>query len=132
MKRDVAETVGQLLYFFEEQQIQNFSDVAKNVGKRFPLKRQPDFIEVSMRPSNVGTQTLTMSYVIPYLQGIALELKMNATLRYSQIILKADELLTGYSIFAFDPWKNIVQNKVLETILFEEIREELLRLRELH
>jgi len=65
-------------------------------------------------PSNFGTMAYTISYTKPG-AGILIELKINNTLDYSQVIIKLQRLIEGYSPFSRDPFENIIQNKVLKS-----------------
>ena len=59
-----------------------------------------------------------MAYTISYTRlgvGIPIELKINNTLDYSQVIIKANRLIEGYSQFSVDLFENIVQNKILKS-----------------
>jgi len=44
---------------------------------------------------------------------LPIEIKINRQLNYTQVIIKAAEVVRGYSPFGGDPYNNIYQNKVL-------------------
>src|SRR3989344_1816942 len=86
----------------EEQEVKSTKDLEKLVGKQFKVKRQiKDFVSFDNRPSNFSTMAYTISYTRPGV-GIPIELKINNTLDYSQVIIKANRLIEGYSQFSVD------------------------------
>jgi len=101
------------------------------LGKELKIEHQEqDFVAFDNRTSNLGTMAYTLSYIRQG-AGIPIELKINSVLNYSQVILKSQKSLVGYSAFSVDPFENIIQNKVLKSSDISLSRNELLALSEL-
>ena len=69
-----------------------------------------EFIDVSMRDSNLDTQALAIGYIIPGI-GMPIEVRINRELGYCRIIIKADFNLPAFIPFGMDNFGNIVQGK---------------------
>lgn len=112
-KKSVATYAERLLEVLEEQKISSLESAINAIGKEFEVREiLPDRVIIHMRPSNMGTLELKISYVCPNFEGIPLELVINPSLKYRQLIVKCAESFQGYSAFAFDPYNNIVQFKI--------------------
>ena len=119
------------LKILEKQEVKSASDLEKLLGKQLKVEHQAqDFVAFDNRPSNLGTMAYTLSYIRQGV-GIPIELKINSVLNYSQVILKSQKSLVGYSAFSVDPFENIIQNKVLKSSDISLSRNELLALSEL-
>lgn len=90
------------------------------------LKGQ-DFISFSLRPSGIGSLAYTISYTRPGI-GIPIEFKINPIFGYSHFIVKTQEEISGYTVFAKDPFGNLVQSKLLTFTDPKYILEEIERL----
>ena len=123
--RQIAEN---LLHFINKEQITRLEDLEAKLGKRYEIdkrrKGRKEFVEVSLRPSNLGTKAYTLSYIVEG-SGIIIETRLNNILGYSQIIIKLGEVAPSYAPFSVDPYKNIAQNKVLESTNLEKVLKEL-------
>ncbi len=81
-------------------------------------------IFVELRLSQKNTSAYTISYIVPGL-GIPLEVKVNRTLMWSMLIIKADLAPAGYQTFSSDSFGNPMHYKQLDSIDISEISREL-------
>lgn len=85
---------------------------------------QGSFIHLHKRASNSGTLANKVSYIGKGKTGIALEVVINPSLNYIQLIIKSSDLFDGYEIFA-KQGANLVQFKKIEFTCFDVIYREL-------
>lgn len=118
MEIQIPETIQiakDFLKVLEREGIKSTEDLVRKVGQIYNIeKSNPDFIEITNRPSNMNTTTQTISYTRPG-TGIPLEVKVNIPLAYSQIMLKTKGNIPGYSPFHIDNSGNIRQSKVISS-----------------
>ncbi len=127
----LKENARELITVFEDRAISSLADLERLAGTRIRCLGDVKFVDVDLSPSQRGTRALTVSYTIPKLEGVPIQLRFNKQLDYTAIIVKARELVRGYDVFARDPYGNIVQYRKLETVDFAETRKELERVRDL-
>lgn len=121
-----------LLSLLDREGIISTEDLVKKPLATFFLNTDiRDYVEFFIRPSNLGTTAHTVSY-IRMGRGIPIELRVNKELGYSQIIVKAHELVEGYTIFSLDVYGNFAQNKLIPSIDFSLVIWELEKLSRLH
>jgi len=127
-KSDIKCIVEEVIKFLE--QYKAISDLEKMLGRKFSVNRFPEhYIQIHRRPSNAGT----VAYKITYYAnpgGIPLELVMNPTLGYSQIIVKFQGKLSGFDCFYFDEFGNKTQSKLLLKANLDLCKKELHGLKE--
>ncbi len=112
---DIRIFASRFLKVLEEQGVKSTQDLEKLIGKEVEIEQQaPDFLSFEKRPSNLSTMAYTISYIKPE-SGIPIEIKINSELDYSQVIIKTQELIEGYTPFSVDPFENIIQNKLLRS-----------------
>lgn len=114
-----------LLSYAEEQGIRTSDDVVRATPSF--VRRGADALEFSLRPSEGGSRAYTLSYISPG-KGIPLEVRMNRTLGYSQVIMKADQVVEGYTPFSSDGRGAIHQARVFDSSEWNVVRDELERL----
>ncbi len=124
---DLEQIAKNFLSSLDREKINSNVSLKNRMGETIQLDKYNDFITFELRPSNFGTQAYTISYT-RLNTGIPIELKVNESLDYSQIILKVHKTLEGYFVFAIDPFGSIVQNKVIYTSDFTSVKKELERL----
>ena len=95
----------------DKEKILSLNDLKNNNDKRIEID-EGEFIEISLRPSNHGTQANTLSYIIKGV-GIPIEVRINQKLEYEKFIVKSRELMKGYVEFAKDSFGNLVQDKAI-------------------
>ena len=128
---DIRIFASGFLKVLEEQEVKSAADLEKLLGKQLKVEHQEqDFVAFDNRPSNLSTMAYTLSY-IQQEAGIPIELKINGVLNYSQVIIKSQKPLAGYSPFSVDSFENIIQNKVLKSSDISLSRNELIALSEL-
>lgn len=88
------------------------TNLEEELGSKYKIPHTNEFISVEETPSNAGTYGYAISYNLPGV-GIPLELKLNPILGYTNIILKADEIIEQYKPAAEDRFGNIIQMKKL-------------------
>lgn len=124
-KTELRKIAGNFLGLLERENLRTTNDLEARLGERFLINEEAqDFVSITLRPSNLSTQAYIISYIRSQ-SGIPVELKVNPILDYTQVILKAQDSLEGYSQFGFDAFGNIQQNKVLTSSNFSLAREEL-------
>ena len=124
-KEELGRTSKGLIDFLDENNLNSVRDIEKLLGRRFVVNKKLDYVNIELRPSNFGTSAHTISYIVPYLQGIPLEIKINQVLSYSQLIIKAYEEIDGYMPFSTDIFDNIIQARRIEGADMNSIRSEL-------
>jgi len=124
---EIKEIANRILSFLEKEEINSVESLEKRLGSVFDVEGQRKHrIELESRPSNLKTQAYTLSYVIPG-KGIPIEIRMNPTLRYSNMIVKSINKLKEYTGVLQDPFGNIIQEKAIK-FDFEDVKTELERL----
>lgn len=124
-KLHLKKYIENFLEVLNRENILSIFDIEKKLNERFEVQEDSThFVSIGLIPSNLGTGAYTISYNVT-LVGIPVEIKLNQELRYSMIIVKSSEEIYGYSIFAQDPNKNLVQNKVMDTTDLTKIKKEL-------
>jgi len=122
---DLEEFAKKFLEILDREQFTSTESLRDKVGIIYTYSvNTPDFVSVTLRPSNHETLAHTVSYIRPGI-GIPIELKINTYLRYSQVILKAEKEIKGYSSFSTDSFGNILQYKILNSSELGKSREEL-------
>lgn len=127
----LSKAAGGMLNFLKGQKIESVKDLNNLIEKEFPInKENNEMIMTALRPSELGTKAYTISYIAKgdeknYNKGVVLDLKINTEMGYSMIILKNQSQLAGYSLFALDPFGNIIQTKRITTIDISKIKSEL-------
>ena len=117
------------LEFLNKEEISSIQDLENRLNRKYLIHQKPkDMLSFKLRPSNLGTKTHTISYTRDE-TGIPLEIKINNSLKYSIIILKAQNIIEGYNIFNIDTLGNLVQNKIIPSVDFSESKLELERLK---
>ncbi len=116
-----------LLDVLGQEGIETVADLDACVGRAFAQRDGQDHIKFEVRPSNGGTCAYVVSYIAPG-SGIPLEVRLNAALGYTTIILKGDFLLPSYKPFISDPFGNLIQDQTLMTTDFSCVKAELARL----
>ena len=113
------------LMLLTEEGLDSYASLETKLNEKIAIMEgHQDFVIASLRPSNLRTSAFTISYVGPG-TGVPIEFKQNLVLDYSQVILKCEELLPGYELFATDFFNNQVQNKMIHTSDFDRIKPEL-------
>lgn len=129
--RDLKKFAAEFLRILEDQKIESTKDLEGLIGQQFRIENQiQDFISFENRPSNLNTMAYTISYTKPG-TGIPIELKINSSLNYSQIIIKAQEVIYSYLPFMIDTFENFIQNKVLDSSDILILKKEVVRLTQL-
>lgn len=115
-----------LLDFLDKESIKDISDLEELIDKEFQINVETkEFIEIALRPSNLGTLAHTISYIWPG-AGIPIEARINLDLDYSQIIVKLDKIeLPGYNKCATDPFGNTIHYKIIHQASLDAIKSEL-------
>jgi hypothetical protein len=83
-----------------------------------------DRVFIEMRPSEIGTQSITVSYVIPGI-GIPIEFKYNCVFEYAKIFLKLEKVLPLYEAFSYDQFGNVIQSRLFTGIEYSEVKNEI-------
>ena len=123
-----AELVGT---FLTEMNVHCIADLESLMGKEYhPSNTIGAKLQLLYGDSNNNTLAHTVSCCLDT-KGIALELKLNLPLDYTQLIVKNEVVLEGYAPFYFDIHRNIVQIKRFEGAELSIAREELARLRKI-
>ena len=93
-----------------------------------PSKKR-EIIEISEKPSDQGTSVVDISYFFEGREGIPLNIKINPHLDYFKIVVKFNGSLEEYtSIIENDTYGNRMQEMILPTTDFQEVRRELKKL----
>lgn len=101
-----------LLETLQEDGISSLELAFGAVGRQIKFREAlPDHTHIFTSHSNAGTTALKISYICPDFEGVPLELVVNPTLNYRQVILKCIEPVSGYSTFGLDRYKNLQQYK---------------------
>lgn len=128
-KKDIGEIAREMLGFFDEHRITHPLDFQGMIGHDYFLDAER-FIEIRLRPSNLGTKSISCSYYDKS-SGNPLNVRLNVPLGYYQIILKSVDLIEGYSQFPElamadkDDFGNIPQYRKNESIEISDIKTDL-------
>jgi len=126
--QELRDLAGIVLRTLDEQKILSLKDLRANLGKKFSIKEFPeDRIEILERPSNYETKSLVLSYIREGI-GIIINTISNERLRYSDIIVKGQFGIKGYSPFDIDIFGNLVMDKKISSEDFSVVRRELQKL----
>lgn len=127
---DLATIAKSFLRLLEQENVTTCQDLERRLGSRHEIKGTRDFISFTRRPSDLNTSTYTISYVREG-TGVPIELKINADLDYTNIILKFTGRLQNYAPFALDIFDNLIQNRILRSSEMPLLKQELHQLSEL-
>ena len=121
-------------YFLDilgKEEVKTVGDLERLAGQTIPVDgRKQDYVSIRFTPSNGGTTAIDASYIVQHRQdeiggGAPLCLKVNTKLGYSQIMIKTNCEIEGYSPFGKDPFENILQAKIIKSTDWQEIRREI-------
>ena len=105
-KQDLGIIVDTFLETLSRENISTLARVLDAVGRKYLVSDDSnDRVEIQLRPSEPGTNALTISYSSSR-TGIPVEIKLNSCLNYARIIFKCSEEIRGYDVFAFDDFDN--------------------------
>jgi len=111
-KQTLKTHAERLLEKIEEEKISSLESALLSKNKHLFIREiLPDYVFIFISPSNHGTTALKISYICPTSEGIPLELVINSTLDYNQVLIKCAEPIKGYSSFGVDIYSNIRQFK---------------------
>jgi len=128
----IKKTARSFLETLDREKIFATGDLEANLNQIFTSVGDPlDSVILTLRPSNAGTAAYTISYTRSGTADIPIELKINPSLDYTQVILKAGEIVGSYEPFAIDLYDNIAQARKMESSDLSHAREELKRLSEM-
>ena len=115
-KTDLQRYSSEILEFFERGKITSFGELEKKIGDSF--RTSEGHICLEIRPSSALT-VLTLSYISPS-KGIPIEIGLNRTYGYSDIIIRSKDEIADYnptySEFSSSLSGNIFQNKRIACI----------------
>ncbi len=121
-----------LLHFLAEKQVNVVSNLALLAGSSYQIPSSLAHIEVFAKPSSTYDGNFYgVSYILPYLQGVPLEVRFHLVVSLTDIIVKSHCIIADYLPFAKDPMGNIAQNKSIFTCTIAGVSSELRRLQEL-
>ncbi|MAG02768.1 hypothetical protein CMI42_05505 [Candidatus Pacearchaeota archaeon] len=129
--RDIGTVAGNLLEVLKSENIGNVDDMKKKVGRTLSLDYK-DSVTFDER-HHASPMSIGISYVVSYLRetsGIPIEFSVNDIAGYALVIVKAQEVLPGYSQMApglvpLDPFENICQDKENRCAGFDWVKREL-------
>jgi len=122
---ELRKIAGNLLDLLNRESINATHDLDGQAKLVLPLGCDSrDLVSIEKRPSDFGTTTQTISYIRPG-AGIPIELKINASLGYSMVIVKTAELVQCYEPFIRDSWGNVMQSKTMQTAGLPDLKKEL-------
>ena len=129
---DIKRYAGALLDVLEQERIASITDL----GARIPFQCRapstfPDFVVLDMGNSARGTSAYLIDYICPGRGGIPLEGRINISIEYAEVILKADKIIAGYERWGMDSFGNIRQDKKMLDGGFDDVLREFRRLRDL-
>ncbi len=124
----MKEYAKELLGFFDDNHIDDFNRL-EGIMRTMPVcdDEQGTHIWTGMRPSNQGTLSHTIDYVLPG-KGIPVDIKFNRSLEYTHFTIKFDSKMSGYKPLIKDPFDNIVQCRAVAGARIRYAREELQRI----
>ena len=113
----------------DEAGVTDVESLADRLGNKISIPgREREFVELSLRSSNLRTLALDASYIIyPAADGsvgggIPLDVKVNPTLNYSQFFVKADSAIRGYNKIDRDVFGNHIQELSVEPAEWRVVR----------
>jgi hypothetical protein len=131
-REKLSQSARSLIRLFNEENICSIEDTQKLLGRMIPVRdSSPDYVETTLRPSNLRTRALTISYTLPYIEIIPLEIKVNPTFNYAQIIIKMLSEVQGYRAFSGDVFANITQYRPMMHASWRDIIGEVKKLGEM-
>ena len=99
--QDLRKYSAETLAFLEKRGIATAQDFESHVNTETPVNQAPSpLFRISLRPSNLGTQALSLEYVFPEIRSIPLNIRANPSLQYVQFILKCQEQIPEYAPFS--------------------------------
>ena len=111
--------------FLERENIHSENDIKTRLGKAIRLENR-DYILFDKKEHFYPRST---SYIVDYSRegsGIPIEIRVNKTTDSTVIIIKANEIIVGYTpFFRADVFVNIPQTKVLRPAELEIAKQEL-------
>jgi len=110
------------LVVFEREGITELADLERRIGEEIPVDADSgERIILRLRPSDMGTQSCVADYILAERGGIPIRITMNRLTHHAHLILKAPDLISGYSILALDPFGNKTQYQTFNTITLAEV-----------
>ncbi|MFH1211026.1 MAG: hypothetical protein V1645_03855 [archaeon] len=122
---DIVQASSELLKVLEKEKVETNYDLQRMRDRVIRINER-DLVEFKKAPT-----TETSMYITSYIRsgsGIPIELRVNPTFNYAQIILKTQTQVAKYDTFAMDPFRNIIQNRVFLPGDLGSLKEELKRL----
>jgi len=117
----------------KEEKVDSIETALKLVDQRIGISETlPDYIDISLTPSNHGTNALKLSYGSSEFEGNPIELIVNQQLGYRQTVLRCVEPVRGYGFYGADRFGNIHQFRKVDEPGWKEVMhdlEELIRCR---
>lgn len=129
---DLRRISKNFLTILDKEKIMSVNDLEAKLGKEFLSDEDgavQEYVSILNIPSNQDAMAFTVSYVRPG-TGIPIELKINPVLDYSQVIIKAKDMIGGYLPFGSDEFDNIYQSKLIRSSDFSLSIKELKKLSE--
>lgn len=124
-KADLGIIAQNFLRQIEQERISTIKQLEQKVGHTILINNQEgDFITVENRPSGLGTDAVTVSYIRPG-AGISIEFKVNKMAGYVHTVVKTQENLPGYEIFWSDQFGNVMQWRRVSSLEVGEITDQL-------
>lgn len=125
---EISIIAEKILNFLEKESINSETNIKARVGKTIRLENN-DCIIFDKKEHFPPKHLLSTSYIIDYLRkgsGIPIEIRVNNIMDYTNIIIKANELISGYSqFFSVDVFGNMPQTKTLKPARLEIAKQEL-------
>ena len=128
---DIGRMAHSFLEVFSQKGIFSTPKVDTYLGEKIPALPTANYIEFSLGDSNQGTKTYRIEYITHPDFYTPLTLRINPDLNYSMIILKAEEIINGYTPFVTDIFGNIIQDKRIPSSDLEDALREIELLRKL-
>ena len=108
--KDIGKFATEFLHVLERENINSSGALEKRIqggGQEFTINVQESLV-IMLRPSQKGTLTCTMSYIVQGV-GTPIELKINNELDYTKSIIKSIKIIPEYLEFAKDEFGNMIQ-----------------------
>ena len=124
-----ARVARNLLKVIKESHLDSVEALRKIVGKQIDPEADDkyhgeEYVEVSVQPSNRGTQAVVLRYFRRVGQ-CPLEVRINESLGYSKILITCEKKINGYDEFDENEEGDHFQDKKLMTKDFTEVIKEL-------
>jgi hypothetical protein len=87
-------------------------------------RNSQDYVEIALKPSNLGSLALTLAYVSPG-YGNPIEFRINPRAAYSKILVKHEKQIEGYAPFDIIQISQNIQEKKLNTTDLSDVLKEL-------